>query len=130
MEVRKEKDDYYCQLKDAFREITFVFTLAVQNLLMEHFVPLVKCNNYTVIFVLMKGLELFGDNNNNKELIPIMFEVIGKLNLFSHCFINDDINFIMQKYGLKENLEKIFQNKSLVFAQFAENLYESLFGEF
>ena len=78
----------------------------------------------------MKGLELFGDNNNNKELIPIMFEVIGKLNLFSHCFINDDINFIMQKYGLKENLEKIFQNKSLVFAQFAENLYESLFGEF
>ena len=130
MEVRKEKDDYYYQLKDAFREIAHVFALAINNILMEHCVALVKSNNYTVLLVLMKGLELFGDNNNNEYLISVIFEVIYKLNLLSNSFDNDNINFIMQKYGLKENLEKIFQNKSLVYAQFAENLYNSLFGAF
>ena len=130
MESRKEKDEYYCQLKDALREITYVFALCIQNLLMEHCVPLVKNNNYTVILVLMKGLKLFGDNNNNKELILLLLASIKKLNIFSYCFINDDINFIMEKYGLKENLEKIFQNKSLVYAQFTENIYESIFEAF
>lgn len=127
MQLSKEKNDYYCQLRDTFREITFVFTSTINNSNFENCVPFVKSNDYTVVMVLMKGLELFG-NINDEDLILAMLSAIEKLNSINHYF-EGNIIAIMEKFGLKENLERIMMNKNWENVGYVEMIYDALFGE-
>jgi len=115
IELRQEKDDYYLQLLDVFREINFVFSITISNTLIEKVIPFCQCENYTVIIILMKGLNiLLGDKN--QDLFSSMFIAINKLILFTKDYDNN-IFFNMEKYGLKENLEKIIITGSLSLAK-------------
>ena len=126
IELRQEKDDYYLQLLDVFREINFVFSITISNTLIEKVIPFCQCENYTVIIILMKGLNiLLGDKN--QDLFSSMFIAINKLILFTKDYDNN-IFFNMEKYGLKENLEKIIITGSLALAKEAEKIHESLYG--
>ena len=126
IELSQKKDDYYLQLLDALREINFVFSLTISNTLIEKVIPFCQCENYTVIIILMKGLNiLLGDKN--QDLFSSMFIAINKLILFTKDYDNN-IFFNMEKYGLNENLEKIIITGSLALAKEAEKIHESLYG--
>ena len=126
MELTKDKGDNYNLLRDTFREINFSFGIAVNNSNFESCVPFVKCNNYTVVFVLMKGLGIFS-TIENQDLIEIILQAIGKLNTINYLF-EENILDIMEKYGLKDNLEKILQNKHWKIFKNVEIIYDSMFG--
>ena len=126
IELSQKKDDYYLQLIDVFREINFVFSIIISNTLIEKVIPLCECENYTVILVLIKGLKYLLAEKN-EELFEAMLFAINKIILFSKD--NDkNIFFNMEKYGLKENLEKIIITGSLAMGKMAEKLHESLYG--
>jgi hypothetical protein len=126
MEMRQEKDDYYSQLKDAFREINYVFALTIVNTLKEKMIPFVECENYTPIVILMKGLKYL-ELKNNIELIEYIFSAIKKIMAFKDDF-EKKILFVMEKYELKENLEKIIIKEDLNIAQKAGEIHDSIFG--
>ena len=126
MEYSKEKGDYYCQLKDTFREINYVFALTIYNGLFERIVPFVKCDDYTPVMIIIKGLKIYCDISN-KDLLDTILSAIGKIISFNNYF-EDDICDIMEKFGLKENLENILLNKNWDLFKQAENLYDSIFG--
>lgn len=126
MELRKEKDDYYFQLKDTFREVNFVFTLTISNSNFENCVPFAKCDNYYAVNILMKGMKIFC-NLDNEDLIDYILYAIEKLIALNNYF-NDEIIDVMEKYGLKENLEKILMVKKWKIYKHAENIYDAIFG--
>ena len=126
MEFSKEKNDYYSQLKDTFREINFVFATAIQNLLFEKVAPLAQCNNYTVVIILVKGLEYFSDFKN-QDLIKLIIFALYKL-ISINYLLKDNICDIMEKYGLKESLEKLMLNKDWEVWMYVDALYNSIFG--
>lgn len=126
METRQEKDDYYFQLKDAFREINYVFALTIANTLKEKMIPFVECENYTPIVILMKGLKYL-ELEKNIELFDYIFDAIKKLMAFKDDF-EKKILFVMEKYELKENLEKIIIRGNLNIAKKAEEIHDSIFG--
>ena len=126
IELRQEIDDYYSQLLDTFKEINLVFSLTIYNSLSERIVPFCQCENYTVIIVLVKGLKyLLG--KNNEDVINTIFEAINKIIMFKTDFVKN-ILFIMEKYGLKENLENIIITGNLSISKTADEIHESLFG--
>ena len=126
IELRQNKDDYYLQLLDALREINFVFSLTISNTLFEKVIPFCQCENYTVILVLIKGLKYLA-KEKNEDLFQAILVAINKIILFSKD--NDkNIFFNMEKFGLKENLEKIIITGSLSMAKKAEQIHESLYG--
>ena len=126
IELMQKKDDYYLQLLDTFREINFVFSLTITNSLYEKVIPFCQCENYTVILVLMKGLKYLS-GEKNEDVLETIFIAINKIILFSKdC--DKNIFFVMEKYGLKENLEKIIITGSLSLGKIAEEIHESLYG--
>ena len=126
IELSQKKDDYYLQLLDALREINFVFSLTISNTLFEKVIPFCQCENYTVILVLIKGLKYLS-KEKNEDLFQAILVAINKIILFSKD--NDkNIFFNMEKFGLKENLEKIIITGSLSMAKKAEQIHESLYG--
>ena len=126
MEYNKEKGDYYYQLKDTLREINYVFALTIHNGLFEKIVPFAKCDDYTPVMIIIKGLKIFCDINN-QDLLDVILKTIYKLISFNNC-LEDDICEIMEKFGLKENLENILLNKNWEVFEEAESLYDSIFG--
>ena len=103
-----------------------MFSITISNTLIEKVIPFFFFENYTVIIILMKGLNiLLGDKN--QDLFSSMFIAINKLILFTKDYDNN-IFFNMEKYGLKENLEKIIITGSLALAKEAEKIHESLYG--
>ena len=73
----------------------------------------------------VKGLELY--NGKDEDIIFVIFEGIKKLYILNYEFDGKIID-IMEKYGLKEILEKIMINKKLKTSEDAEELYDALFG--
>ena len=125
IELTKVQDEYYGQLKDTLREIIYVFVQTISNSLTEKTVPFVKCNDFFIAKILVKGLELY--NGKDEDIIFVIFEGIKKLYILNYEFDGKIID-IMEKYGLKEILEKIMINKKLKTSEDAEELYDALFG--
>lgn len=115
----KSKNEYYNSLIDVFREINYVFSQAINNSLKEKFIPLARYDNYAVISILIKGIEILSDKNL-ENLNDYILAALYKLIIFDkEDFINNNdnndkyISFteVMERNGLKECLEKILQNK-------------------
>ena len=126
IEFSKEKNDYYSQLKDTLREITFVFALAIGNLLFEKTVPLAECNDFTIVFILVKGLKYFC-NFDSQELITFIVSALSKLISISHLF-KVNICELMEKFGLKEYVENILLNKNWEIYNYVDSFYNAIFG--
>lgn len=126
MELAKEKDDYYFQLKDTFREINFVFALTISNSIFEKSVPFAKCNDYTPVMILVKGLRIFCDVKN-QDLLDTISKALMKLIYFNN-FFDENICDVMEKFGFKENLENILLNKNWEIFEDFEKIYDSIFG--
>ena len=126
MELSKEKDDYYFQLKDTLREINYVFALTITNSIFEKSVPFAKCYDYTPIKILVKSLKIYCDVNNQEFLCTIVRGLV-KLIYFNN-FFEENICDVMEKFGFKENLEYILQNENWEIFEDFERIYDSIFG--
>ena len=103
-----------------------MFATAIQNLLFEKAAPLAQCNNYTVVLILVKGLEYFSDFKNQDLIKLIMFALYKLISI--NYLLKDNICDIMEKYGLKESLEKLLLNKDWEVWMYVDALYNSIFG--
>lgn len=123
-ELREIKDDYYRLLQDTLREIIYAFSLAISNSIFEKIMTSLKSCDFIIIKILVKGLIIFQEKKY-EDILEIIFEVIRKIYLFD----NNKSNFIdiMEKYGLKENLENLIQNGSKSARIISDALYNSIF---
>ena len=123
-ELREIKDDYYKLLQDTLREIIYAFSLAISNSIFEKIMTSLKSCDFIIIKILVKGLIIFQEKKY-EDILEIIFEVIRKIYLFD----NNKSNFIdiMEKYGLKENLENLIQNGSKSARIISDALYNSIF---
>lgn len=132
----KSKNEYYGTLVDVFREINYVFSLAINNSIKEKFIPLARYDNYAIVVILSKGLDILSDKNI-EHLNDYILAALYKLILFDKDdFINSNDNDkyirfseVMEKNGLKECLEKIIANEKnhQDIIKNVELIYDSLF---
>ena len=133
----KIDNEYYKALIDAFREINYAFSLAIINCIYEKIIPLAKYDNYAVILILVKGLNIFS-NKNYEDIINNILAALYKLIVNDRGEKMDDnnnngTNFskVMEKNGLKEYLEKLLaQSKNHKILYDAERIYDSIFNDF
>ena len=132
----KIDNEYYKVLIDAFRELNYAFSLAIMNCIYEKIIPLAKYDNYAVILILVKGLNIFS-NKNFEDVIINILAALYKLILNDRGEKMDDnnngTNFskVMEKHGLKEYLEKLLaQSKNQKLLYDAERIYDSIFNDF
>ena len=132
----KIDNEYYKALIDAFRELNYAFSLAIINCIYEKIIPLVKYDNYAVILILVKGLNIFS-NKNFEDVINNILAALYKLIVNDRGEKMDDnnngTNFskVMEKNGLKECLEKLLaQSKNPKIRYDAERIYDSIFNDF
>ena len=128
-------DDYYGALIDAFREINYAFSLAISNCIYEKIIPLAKYDNYAVVLILVKGLNIFSDKKID-FLIIFILSALYRLILYDRGekanANKNSVNFaeIMEKNGLKECLEKLLlSNKNEKILQEAGRIYDSIFND-
>jgi len=129
----KFKNEYFNELKDAFREINFVYSLTILNSIYEKLVPFIKYGNYIILLILLKGLEIFDERND--DLLELILESINKLIIFDQSDkyndMNDNLSLVqfLEKYGLKEILEKIKSYKNKILVETAGKIYDSVFND-
>ena len=129
----KFKNEYFNELKDAFREINFVYSLTILNSIYDKLVPFIKYDNYIILLILLKGLEIFDERN--EDLLELILESINKLIIFDQTDkyndMNDNLSLVqfLEKYGLKEILEKIKSYKNINLLERAAKIYDSLFSD-
>ena len=129
----KFKNEYFNELKDAFREINFVYSLTILNSIYDKLVPFIKYDNYIILLILLKGLEIFDERN--EDLLELILESINKLIIYDQTDkyndMNDNLSFVQffEKYGLKEILEKIIFYKSQNLVEKAAKIYDSIFSD-
>ena len=113
-------------LKDnTFYELILVSkNIAISNSIFEKIMTSLKSCDFIIIKILVKGLIIFQEKKY-EDILEIIFEVIRKIYLFD----NNKSNFIdiMEKYGLKENLENLIQNGSKSARIISDALYNSIF---
>ena len=142
------KNEHYSELKDALREINYVFALAIENTIFEKSIPLVRYNNYTIILVLLKGLNILEDKDNEelfynilKSLYKLIVfdktekndEIINDMNTIDNNNINDNIKYltfieVMERNGFKETLEKLQMSKNEVISSQSAKIYDALYN--
>ena len=132
---------YYSELKDAFREINFVFSLAIINSVFEKSIPLVKYNNCIVVLFLIKALNILNENGM-EQLMEYILSALYKLIVFDRGEKkknnennkdnnnNLDIVEFMEINGIKEYLEKLKSNKNEKVVGKAEIIYNAIFYNF
>ena len=130
----KLKDVHYGELKDAFREINFVFSLAIINSIYEKSIPLVKYDNCVVVLFLIKGLDILNENGY-EELIKCILSALYKLIIFDRGEQNKnndnnnlDIIEFMEINGIKEHLGKLKLNMNEDIVNKAEIIYDCIFN--
>lgn len=130
----KLKNAYYSELKDAFREINFVFSLVIINSLFEKIIPLVSYDNYAVILFLIKGLNILNEKGYEllmEYILTALYKVIvfhrGEKNKNNNNSNYLDIVEFMEINGIKEYLENMKSNKNEKLVNKAELIYNSLF---
>ena len=136
-EKNKNKNEYFCELKDALREINFVFSLTIENCLFEKTIPLVRFNNYTIILVLLKGLNVLDDKNNEDLFINIL-KAFYKLISFDRTDNNNSNNNekflsfteILERNGFKETLAKLQSSENIILSTLAFRMHDALFNDF
>ena len=125
-------NEYYKTLIDAFREINYVFSLAISNSLYEKFVPIARYDNYTVVLILVKGLKIL-NYQDLKILIDLILKAIYKLILYDDEKKKDNnyISFkeVMETNGVREYIEILISNKDEEIASEANKLYNSFFKD-
>ena len=128
------KNENFSELKDALREINYVFSLTIENSIYEKLVPLVRYNNYTIVLVLLKGLNLL-NYKDDVDLFSNILESLYKLIVFDRTekiddTINNVLSFteVMERNGLKETLEKLQLIKNKIIANQAHRIYDALYN--
>ena len=71
------KKEYLNELKDIFKEINYIFSLIIISSLHEQIIELVTYNNYTIIYILFKGIEIYCEKND--ELLELLLKAINIL---------------------------------------------------
>jgi hypothetical protein len=142
------KKEYFNELIDIFKEINYIFSFLIINSLHENIIQLVSYNNFTIIYILFKGIEIYSENND--ELLELLLKAIDLLIIIDkeekYINLNKDINNskyfnssetreffglsqILERYGMKEIFEKIkFHNNKLI-SQIADSIYNRTFNE-
>ena len=133
------KKEYFKELKDIFKEINYIFSLLIINPLFEEIIQLVTYNNFTIIYILFKGIEIYSENNDELlELILKAFDILIKMDKEGkYANINKNINKnkdftlsqIFERYGMKEIIEKYKYHKNKLISQIAECIYNRAFNE-
>jgi hypothetical protein len=129
----KFKNEYFNELKDAFREINYVYSLTILNSIYDKLIPFIKYDNYIILLILLKGLEIFDERN--EDVLELILESINKLIIYDQTDkyndMNDNLSFVqfLEKYGLKEILEKIKFYKSQNLVKRATKIYDSIFSD-
>ena len=134
----KLKNVYFSELKDAFREINFVFSLAIINSLYEKSIPLIKYDNCVVVLFLIKALHILNENGY-EDLIKCILSALYKLIIYDrgeqtkNNDNNKDNNYLdiiefMEINGIKEYLEKLKSNMSEEIVDKAEIIYNCIFN--
>ena len=131
--------EYFKELKDIFKEINYIFSLLIINPLFEEIIQLVTYNNFTIIYILFKGIEIYSENNDELlELILKAFDILIKMDKEGkYANINKNINKnkdftlsqIFERYGMKEIIEKYKYHKNKLISQIAECIYNRAFNE-
>jgi hypothetical protein len=142
------KKEYFNELIDIFKEINYIFSLLIINSLHENIIQLVSYNNFTIIYILFKGIEIYSENND--ELLELLLKAIDILIIIDkeekYINLNKDINNtkyfsssetreqfglsqILERYGMKEIIEKIKFHKNKLIGQIAESIYNRTFNE-
>ena len=125
---------------NAFREINYTIALVIINSLFERLIPYVRNHNYVIIKVLLKGLQIFSDNNidnKNKLLIIYILNAISKINEYEKN--NDEEELIMsnlikfpqflEQNGFKELLGKLLINPDENIVDVTETIYDELYDD-
>ena len=134
----KLKNVHYSELKDAFREINFVFSLAIINSLYEKSIPLIKYDNSVVVLFLIKALHILNENGY-EDLIKCILSALYKLIIYDrgeqtkNNDNNKDNNYLdiiefMEINGIKEYLEKLKSNMNEEIVDKAEIIYNCIFN--
>ena len=123
---------YYKTLVDAFREVNFVFSLSIINLIKEKFIPLAIHDNFIVVMILIKGLNMFAEKECS-DLTYCIFKALYTLSLYDD--LDKKVRFIeiMEKNGVKEYIDKLIKNKNLNYVNYkdtVEKLYEAFSNDF
>ena len=138
------KKEYFDELKDIFKEINYIFSLLIINSLYEEIIKLSIYNNFTIIYILFKGIEIYSENND--ELLELLLKAIDILikidkedkyininnnKYFSSLETKEDISLsqILERYGMKEIIEKIKFHKNKLISQIADCIYNRTFNE-
>ena len=139
----KNKNENYSELKDALREINYVFSLTIENSIFEKLIPLARFNDYTIVLVLIKGLSLLDDINDG-DLISNILKGLYKLIVFDRSEKSDESNNnsgdknynekflsfteVMERNGFKETLEKLQMSENLKISHQAHKMHDALFS--
>jgi hypothetical protein len=103
------------------------------NSIYDKLVPFIKYDNYIILLILLKGLEIFDERN--EDLLELILESINKLIIFDQTDkyndMNDNLSLVqfLEKYGLKEILEKIKSYKSINLIERAVKIYDAIFSD-
>ena len=133
----KIKTEEYNMLKDAFRELNFAFSLAINNSIYERSIPLARYNNNIVVLILIKGLKLYYEKYN-EDLLTLILESLFKLLIFDNTSNGNEGNFdnnlsfkeIIERQGVKEYLEIIMNQKNTSNVKWAKRVYDLIFNDF
>ena len=121
----------------AFKAINNFISLLIINSLYEKIFPYVRNHNYALVKILLKGLNIFTDNNinnKNKNLLIQILNSISKLNIYEsdqdeeEIAMNNSIEFseFLEKNGFKEILEKLSLNSDANIVDIADKIYNDL----
>ena len=125
------KEDFIC----ALREIDYSFSYLIINSLFEKLIPIIKYDNYIIIHLLLKGIQLFEDNYQEKKLLSFILKAISKLLQYEKSNEDDtkeeNINLIdlLGKNGFKEILEKLQTNSDEDIVDDAEKIFDEFFDD-
>lgn len=104
------KNEQYNKLKDAFREINYVFSLTIINSIYEKSIPFARYDNFTVVLILLKGLDII---ENNVELFRLIISAIYRLLVYDRTDKYKDKNLKENNNNNNSNLEDNIQNLSI-----------------
>ena len=121
---------------NTFKIINKCISLIIINSLYEKIIPYIRNHNYSIIKIVLKGLQIcLEDNidNRNKDLIILILNSISKLYVYENdkdedIIMNNSIIFseFLEKNGFKEILDKLLINSDDNIAEAAENIYDEL----
>lgn len=123
------------ELQEAFREICYVFCLAIINSIYEKLLPLVKYQNSIIIIFIMEALNIF---ENKIELIELCLNSIYHLVRYDKnteefnakirvSEFNITFSEFMDRNGIKPILEILMNNKNEKINKMAEKIYDNIY---